>query len=214
VVTLNATDAGGSAGLVTKYRVVTADGTVGAERTYDATAKPELGDGEKLRYFTTDGAGNAETAHDSPAAKVDLQAPVTGDDVPSTYRNAPVVVTLSVTDAGGSADLVTKYRIVAGDGTAGAEQVYDSGAKPELGDGEKLRYFTTDGAGNAETAHDSPAAKVDQQTPVTADDVPSTYRKAPIVVTLSATDSGGSADLVTKYRLRSPSPSSGLLAAS
>ena len=165
-VTLSATDAGGSGGLVTHYRVVSAGGVAGDEKTYSSASKPTLGDGEKLRYFTADAAGNAEVAHDSKAAKVDTETPVTADDVTTTAHTAPVEVTLTATDGGSSGELVTRYRIVSAGGVAGGEKTYDgSSGKPILANGEKLRYFTTDGAGNTETAHDSAAARVQSAAP-------------------------------------------------
>jgi VCBS repeat-containing protein len=147
-------------------------------------------DTDTVTYRVTDGDASSNTATVTITIDgVDSAAPVTTDDVPATYRNAPIEVTLTATDAGGSGGLVTKYRIVSAGGTAGAEQTYDPTSKPTLLDGEKIRYFTTDAEGNVEATKESAAAKVDgalPQTDVTSQPAASTSDRRPELVFGSA----------------------------
>jgi hypothetical protein len=188
-VTLTATDAG--SGVAATYYTVGADPAVPttASAVYDPAAKPVLNDGERIRYFSVDAAGNAETRRLSEAAKVDATAPATADDVPSSWVRAAPEVTLSATDAG-SGVAATYYTVGASPAVpTTASAVYDPAAKPVLNDGERIRYFSVDAAGNAEAPRLSDAAQVDGAPPVTTDDVPET-RVASHVVRLTATDAG------------------------
>ena len=200
-VTLSATDSGGSGLDKTYYTkgVSPADPTA-ASSVYNGAAKPTLANGERIKYFSTDVAGNAEAVKTSAAAKVDTGVPSTTDDVPAGYRTAAVSVTLSATDLGGSGLDKTYFTKGAApaDPTA-ASSVYDAGSKPTLADGERIKYFSTDLAGNAEAVKTSAAAKVDTAAPMTSDDVPAGFRNAAVSVTLSVLDSGGSGPDKTYY---------------
>ena len=46
---------------------------------------------QRVRYYSIDRAGNAEAVRSSAPAKVDVEAPVTADDVPTGYRRQDVV---------------------------------------------------------------------------------------------------------------------------
>ena len=162
VVTLSVSDAGGSGVDRTYYTtgVAPADPTT-ASPVYNAGAKPTLADGEQIRYFSTDMAGNAEAVKASAAAKVDTAAPSTTDDVPAGEVSGPVRVTLSVSDTGGSGVARTYYTTGASPAVpTTASAVYDPASKPTLGDGERIRYFSVDHAGNAEAPHGSGAVHV------------------------------------------------------
>ena len=131
--------------------------------------KPALSHGESIRYFSVDVAGNAETPHSSTAAQVDTQAPVTTDDVSAASKSSAVTVTLSATDSGGSGVDETYYTI----GTTPTQPttsstVYDPARKPTLSNGQKIRYFSLDQVGNAETDKTSLAAAVSSPQPATA----------------------------------------------
>jgi acetyl esterase/lipase len=193
-VTLGARDDGGS-GLYRTYYTTGVDppAPTTASQQYDPDAKPVLRDGERIRYFSIDRAGNAEASLTSAAAKVDAQAPATTDDVPDGYQTHSVAVTLDASD-GGSSGVARTYYTTGADPPAPttASQAYDPGAKPVLRDGERIRYFSIDGAGNAEAVRTSAAAKVDAQTPATTDDVPDSYQGEDVTVTLAAADAGGS----------------------
>ena len=150
-VTLSASDTGG-AGLNRTYYTTGANPprpTTSSLR-YNPNAKPTLADGEKIRYFSTDFAGNLESPHTSSAAHVDTDAPATTDDVPASGPGS-ATVTLSPSDSGSGVDK-TYYTT----GTIPAlptlsSTVYNPSSKPKLHDGERIRYFSTDLAGNAET---------------------------------------------------------------
>jgi acetyl esterase/lipase len=200
-VTLAAADDGGS-GVDATYYTTGADppAPTAASHAYDPSSKPVLGDGERIRYFSIDRAGNAEAVRTSAAAKVDAVAPATNDDVPAGYRAHDVTVTLDASDSGGSG-LAQTYYTTGADPPAPttASQAYDSDAKPVLGDGARISYFSTDGAGNAEPVRTSAAAKVDATPPATTDDVPAGYRAHDVTVTLAAADDGGSGVDATYY---------------
>lgn len=110
-----------------------------------------------------DGGADALTTYlnGGTSAGADTTAPVSTDDVPSTAVHAPVTVTLSATDAGGSGVKEIRYT----KGTTPSEPtvsstLYDPASKPTLVNGEKIRYFAVDNAGNAEAPHTSAAAQV------------------------------------------------------
>jgi lysophospholipase L1-like esterase len=169
-VTLTATDTGGS-GLDRTYytKGPSPPAPTTASPVYDPANKPTLSDGQRIRYFSTDAAGNAEAVRTSASAKVDSQPPATVDDVPVASRNSEVTVTLAATDLGGSGLDKTYY-------TEGVDPlkptrhsaVYDPANRPTLSDGERIKYFSTDLAGNAERVRTSPAFTVDTTAPETS----------------------------------------------
>jgi alpha-tubulin suppressor-like RCC1 family protein len=202
-VTLTAIDNAGGSGVDKTYYSKGAAPTdpTTASAVYDATSKPTLGDGERIKYFSTDHVGNQETIKSSAAAKVDTTAPTTTDNVPEAFQNSHVVVTLSATDNAGGAGVDKTYFTK---GTAPADPttasgVYDPTSKPTLGDGERIKYFSTDHVGNQESVKTSPAAKVDTTPPVTTDNVPATFQDGDVAVTLTATDTDGSGVDKTYY---------------
>ena len=90
---------------------------------------------------------------------VDLTSPITTDNVPATNADAPFEVTLSASDSGGSG-LTHTYDTtgVTPATTTTASAVYDPANKPVLTVGQRISYFSTDGAGNSETVKTSHAA--------------------------------------------------------
>ncbi len=167
-VTLAASDGTGS-GVARIYCEIGVDppAPTTASQVFDPNDKPKLAHGEKIRYFAVDRRGNAEHEHSSPAAKVDSQAPTSTDDVPATPQHGPVTVTLSATDApassGDSAGVAAIYYELGpnpADPTPASAR-YDAAAKPVLNQGEKIRYFAVDAAGNAEAVKTSRSAQVD-----------------------------------------------------
>jgi hypothetical protein len=188
VVTLMASDTG--SGVADSY--YTTDGSTPTTHSavYDRAHKPTLGDGEAIKYFSTDAAGNAETVKTSAVAHVDALAPVTTDDVPVGYVNHLVSVTLTASDTGGSG-LGQTYYATDGSTPTTSSSVYDPAHKPLLGDGQVIKYFSTDAAGNAETVKTSGLAHVDTIPPATTDDVPAGgWTNHELTVTLTATDAG------------------------
>ena len=205
-VTLSASDTGGSGVDETYY---TTDGSAPSTSSpiYDSSSKPVLSsDGQTIKYFSTDEAGNFESAH-SATAHIDRAAPTTSDDVPSAYVNHDVTVTLSASDTGGSG-LEKTYYTTDGSVPTSSSQVYDPNSKPVLtSDEQAIKYFSTDKAGNEESAH-SATAHIDRAAPTTSDDVPSAYVNHDVTVTLSASDTGGSGLEKTYYTTDGSVPTS------
>ena len=97
---------------------------------------------------------------------VDLTSPVTTDNVPATNADAPFEVTLSASDSGGSGLAQTYYTTGVTPATpTTASAVYDPASKPVLTDGERISYFSTDGAGNSEAVKTSAAVASDSVAP-------------------------------------------------
>ena len=200
-VTLSPTDAGGSLLAHTYYTTGTTPATpTTSSAVYDPASKPVLQEGERISYFSTDGAGNSEAVQTSAPLKLDATDPATSDDVPTAYVNAPFAVTLSPTDSGGSGLAQTYYTTGTTPATpTTSSAMYDPATKPVLSGDERISYFSTDGAGNSEAIQTSTPLKLDATDPATSDDVPTAYVNAPFAVTLSPTDSGGSGLAQTYY---------------
>src|SRR5437588_827209 len=123
--------------------------------------------GQVIKYFSTDKAGNAESVQ-SATAHIDRSAPTSSDDVPASYVNHDVTVTLTATDTGGSGVDKTYYT-TNGSAPTTASSVYDATNKPVLtSDGQVINYFSTDKAGNAESVQSATAQidRTDASTPV------------------------------------------------
>ncbi len=167
--------------------------TAAEANEYDPADKPVLKDGESIKYFSVDNVDNAEAVKSSQyAAKVDKADPSTSDDVPTSWQNEDVTVTLKPTDTGGSQIDKTYFTVGTGDfdpPTAVETDEYDPNDKPVLENGESIKYFSVDVAGNTEPVQESPAAKVDKATPSTSDDVDDQWHPADVTVTLTRSDS-------------------------
>lgn len=163
-VTLTAADEAGGSGVDRTFYEVGSDPAVptAASAVYDPTAKPTLTGGQVIRYRSVDRAGNLEAPRRSAPALVDTTAPTTVDDVTTARSSARVTVSLTASDTGGAGVERTYYTVGASPPapTTGSS-VYDPSAKPTLGDGERIRYFSVDFAGNAEASHLSAVATVD-----------------------------------------------------
>ena len=152
-VTLSATDA--ASGVEGTYYTKGANppAPTTGDSVYSTSSKPTLLDGERIRYFSVDKAGNAETEHASNPLVIDDQVPIVGDDVLG-YRtgSSPVPVTLTATDPGPSGLASVLY--LAGPNPADPSNAannpltYDALNRPQLADGEQIRYVATDNAGN------------------------------------------------------------------
>src|SRR5205807_504059 len=73
-----------------------------------------------ITYYSTDNAGNAETAH-TTTVKIDTTKPSSNDNAPSGWQNSPVTVHLSATDPGASSNPAT------GSGVASIKYSVDGG---------------------------------------------------------------------------------------
>src|SRR5947199_8762227 len=108
--------------------------------------------GKFSNYVSPDKAANTEGAH-SATAPIDRAAPTTTDDVPAGYVNHDVTVTLTASDTGGSG-LDKTYYTTDGSEPTSSSPVYDPTTKPALtSDGQVIKYFSTDTAGNHEGVH-------------------------------------------------------------
>lgn len=148
------TVAGGSlaAGAISEERSWTVRATSEGAKTFTITGQSE-----------TMGEPSADTAQVSFTA--DCTPPETSDDVDAAWRTEPQAVTLNSP----APDLVATYYTANGsnptDPTNPARAIYDAQQKPTLGNGQRLRYYSIDVAGNAESVKTSPAALVDTAAP-------------------------------------------------
>ena len=160
-VTLSASDGAGS-GVAHIYCTIGANppAPTTSSTVYDPAHKPTLANGEKIRYFAVDQRGNAETENSSPAAKVDTVAPSSTDDVPAAVQQGPVTVTLNATDDAAGVAAIHYEAGASPAAPTASSPVYDPARKPTLNNGEKIRYFAVDAAGNAESAKTSRAVQI------------------------------------------------------
>jgi len=161
----------------------------------------------RYRYSISDNVGNQSAPSAASAdAKVDATAPVTGDDAPAGWRNAPVTVTLGATETG-SGLASTQYRVDGGSFQSGTSIVV-----PAPGDHSKdgvhtIEYRSTDNAGNSETLR-SATVRIDTTLPTTTDDAPGSWSTSAVTVMLSPADAlSGIAS--TQYRVDGGSFQSG-----
>ncbi len=191
-VTLSATDQGGSGLNATYYKIGDGD-----PQTYSGPFT--VSTAAQISYWSTDRAGNAEQVN-TLDPQIDTTAPVTTATTdPSDWTNGPVTVTLAATDQGGSGLDVTYYKIGDGD-----PQTY-SGAFT-VSDATPVTYWSTDNAGNSESAK-TLTPQIDTTAPVTtATTDPSGWTNGDVTVTLAATDQGGSAVKATYYKIGDGDP--------
>ena len=200
VMTLGATDnAGGSGVAVTYYSV-----NGGALQEYTSPVTFQNGS-YTVSYYSVDVAGNQEAAQ-SVAFQVDETPPTTVAKPSGTQGHdgwwlSSVSVTLTANDNPGGSGVATTQYVVDG----GTLQTY-SGPFTVAGDGtHQVTYFSTDNAGNLEAVQ-TLTVKIDTTPPTTTANVtgePGSHGwfKAgqPVVLTLGATDNGGSGVATTYY---------------
>jgi hypothetical protein len=116
---------------------------------------------DAIHQFLADRGGDAD-------AWLDTAPPTTADDVDAAPHTSPVTVTLSANDGGGLGIDKTYYTIGSSpsDPTT-SSAVYDPADRPTLRDGERIKYFSTDLAGNTEAVRTSAAANAPNGGPVT-----------------------------------------------
>ncbi|MDX6411825.1 MAG: large repetitive protein, partial [Gaiellaceae bacterium] len=194
LVTLAATDAGGSGLARTEYKLDGSEWSTGNILIVGAPADHSNDGTHTLQYRSIDAAGNTE-AEKTTTVRIDTTAPVTNSDEPAGWSNADVTVTLSATDPGGSGVATTEYRL---DGAAGFTT---GGTVVVSGDGvHVLTYRSIDAVGNTE-AEKTSTVRIDTTAPVTTDDAPTGWSSGSVTVALSAIDTGGSGVAKTEYRL-------------
>jgi len=211
-VDLSATDNTGGSGVNKTY--YTTDGSVPTTASAAYTAPFTVSATSTVKFFSTDLAGNSEAVK-SQMIKIDTAAPVTsiacnGGPCAAGWYSAPVTVSLAATDAGGSGVASTIYTTDGTDPASSASAVSYAGpfsrASPAT-----VKFLSKDNAGNMETTH-SQAIQVDTTAPTTSvacNNAPcSGAYGAPVAVSLSATDQGGSGVANTLYTTDGTDPAS------
>ncbi len=188
------TDAGTG---VSVMRVDPGNGVLGPWIPYAASLDVTLtaGDGMKtVRAQYRDGAGNVTSLSDS--ILLDTTAPSTTSDAAASYTGYATIA-LSATDAG-TGVRTTYYRLDSGAQTAGKSLTVST-----PGD-HTLTFWSVDDIGNAEAPKSVNftvvAAPADVTAPVTTSNAAPSYTGT-AVVTLSASDTGGSGLRSTYYEL-------------
>ena len=196
-VTLSATDAV-SGVATTKYTV---DG--GAAQLYSGPFVISANGSHTVTYWSTDNAGNTETAHIG-YVNVDITPPATtatGLQTSATagWQNVSQVVSLAANDSL-SGVAATYYTI---DG--GAQQTYTSAFTISTQGSHKVAYWSVDAVGNSETPHNTGYVNIDLTAPTVSDNSDGNWHNQPVTITLTPADTGGSGVGGTQYRLQGSS---------
>src|SRR5205807_2380188 len=212
-VTLSASDTGGSGVDKTYY---TTDGSTPttSSSVYSPSSKPELSsDGQIIKYFSTDKAGNAEGVH-AATAHIDRAAPSSGATSPQLDNGGTIAVDAHASDPSPSSGLASVDLYVKKPGDSGFELAHTNSdgsssfsytvptkeGKPVNG---SYSFYTIahDKAGNDEGAKSAAESSTLEDTvaPTTTDNVPAAYVNHDVTVTLSASDTGGSGLAKTYY---------------
>jgi hypothetical protein len=184
VVTLNPTD--NLSGVAHTYYTLDS----GSQHTYTAPFTVSGEASHVVTWWSVDAAGNIEATH-TGYVNIDTTLPTVGDDAPSGWQNAPVLVQLTPADSGGSLLAGTQYRL-AGDPTWSATTA-DAFTVAAPSDGSRdgvhdFEYRALDNAGNA-SATGTCTVRIDTQAPAVVNDADAYWHNAAVTVHLSATDS-------------------------
>lgn len=165
------------------------DDASGVKATYYAIGDAEFVEGNTLtisdegthlvRFYSVDNAGNVEKEK-SVEVKIDLQAPITADNVADEWTNGEFAMDLD-----------------AKDNLSGVEKTFYSIDGAEFVEGAKfsfpgngiftVQYYSVDKAGNVEETKTA-QVKVDDQAPVTTDNVKDQWATEDVAVELTADD--------------------------
>ncbi|CAH0344840.1 Ig-like domain repeat protein [Bacillus sp. CECT 9360] len=173
-VTLTATDAGNGVAK-TYYSVNGSDYSEGTSFTVEKEGVNEV------TYYSIDVAGNKEEVR-TAEVKIDMTAPVTESNVPDTWGNSDVAVTLTATDSG-SGIAKTYYSINGSEYQEGTSFTVDKEAV------NQVSYYSVDEVGNKEEVRIA-EVKIDKTAPVTETIIPDTWASKDLVITLITTDAG------------------------
>jgi len=211
-VTHSATDSGGSGVSQIVYTIDGSDPTSTNGAVY--TAAFTLASTATVKYRAFDRAGNAE-AIKSQLIRVDTTAPVSsincnGAACGSGWFNAPVSVTLSASDNSGGSGL--SKIVYTTDGSTPTSTHGTTYAAPFTVSASPttVKYRAFDSVGNAENTN-SLTIQIDTVTPASmircnAVNCSASYYNAPVSVTLSASDVGGSGVSAIVYTTDNSTP--------
>ncbi|RFU60941.1 Ig-like domain repeat protein [Bacillus sp. V59.32b] len=135
----------------------------------------------QVSYYSVDEAGNKEEVR-TIEVNMDKTAPVTESNVPDTWGNDEIAVTLTATDTG-SGVAKTYYSVNGSDYLEGTSFTVEKEAVNEI------TYYSIDVAGNKEEVRTA-EVKIDKTAPLTESNVSDTWGNSDVAVTLTATDSG------------------------
>jgi peptidoglycan/xylan/chitin deacetylase (PgdA/CDA1 family) len=209
-VTLAATDNPGGAGVDKTF--YTTDGSDPTTSSTIYTGPFDVTQTATVKFFSTDTAGNAEQVQ-SKTIQIDTSPPLTtiacnGAACLGTY-DGPVSVSLAVTDAASGGDK-TYYTT---DGSTPTTLSTTYIGPFDVGQTTTVKFFSTDLAGNVETAKSQLVDIQTETTPpvttITCNGAPcggGVFKKGPVKIVLSATDSGGSGVATTYYTTNGSTP--------
>jgi peptidoglycan/xylan/chitin deacetylase (PgdA/CDA1 family) len=191
-VTLSATDTGGSGVSATYYTVNGSTPTTSSTRYTGAFAVTST---TTVKFFSTDGAGNAEVVQ-STVVQIDAAAPTTtiscNNGACGAWFTAAVTARLAATDTGGSGVATIRYTVDGTNPNTSTTAIVYTGPFT-VASTQTVRFASTDVAGNQETAK-SQQVKVDMAAPSVAITSPadsaSFVHGATISITASAADTG------------------------
>jgi len=134
------------------------------------TFSSESDNGKKVCYKAVDASNNTTYSMSNAIAGIDRTPPTTSDNAPTAWRNTDASVTLSASDAGGSGVASTKYCTYnSGSPACIPTTTYTAPISVTCPAAnictQIVRYFSTDNATNAETAHDSGTIQIDKIAP-------------------------------------------------
>jgi hypothetical protein len=195
-VTLTATDAV-SGVATTQYTV---DG--GAAQLYGGPFLISGNGSHMVTYWSTDNAGNIETAH-AGYVNIDTTPPTTtatGLQASGStgWQNTSQIVSLAANDSL-SGVAATYYTI---DG--GAQQTYTAPFTISAQGSHTVAYWSVDAVGNTE-ATNTGYVNIDLTAPTVSDNSDGNWHNQPVTITLTPADTGGSGVAGTQYRLQGSS---------
>ncbi len=197
-VTLLCDDGGGSGCAATYYATDGSEPTTGSTRY---TAPIAVSATTPLKFFSVDGAGNAEAVK-TEQYTFDTSAPtVSASPRGGTYGSAQTV-SLSCDDAGGTGCAAIRYTT---DGSAPTVSSPVYSAPLVVGTNTALRFFATDAAGNA-SAQVTETYVIDVTGPATTATPAGGFFAADVSVQLSCDDANGSGCAATYYTTNGSSP--------
>ncbi len=204
-VTLSTSDAtsGMSGGSAATYYTI--DG--GSTQTYGAPFTVSGEGSHAIVYWSVDAAGNVEAhdaTHNTGYVNIDRTAPATtatGLQTSATagWQNTSQLVSLATTDAL-SGTAATYYQL-----DSQSAQPYSNAFGVSGQGSHKVTYWSVDAAGNVEAPANIGYVNIDSTAPTVSNGTDSAWHNAPVVVTLTATDTGGSGVAKTQYRLQGSS---------